>query len=147
MRQFVLEQVLRSCLYYFQRKKLIVAYQVLLTNQNEDKNCWIFSQVCKRARVSDFKVNMQICHIYSKVARNLKTINKKQDKNDQKVFRDRNFIQRNSKFDVRSKKHTNFLHVQNPHNTAIVYFISRPVNCAALHLKFWKLFELTQIFC
>ena len=57
----------------------------------------------KRARVSDFKVNMQICRVYSKIARNLETINKKQDKNDQKVFRDKNFIQRNAEFVIRSK--------------------------------------------
>ena len=103
--------------------------------------------MCKRARVSDFKVNMQISdfkvnmqisQVYSKIARYLTTIKKKQDNIDKKGFRDKNFIQRNAKFDVRSKKRTNFLRVRNPHNTAVtvVYFISRPENCAALLLKF-----------
>ena len=49
----------------------------------------IFSCVCKHARVSDVKVNMQICQACSKNARNLKTIDKKQDKTDQKVFGDK----------------------------------------------------------
>ena len=123
---------------------MIVAYQVLLISQNDDKCRWIFSHVCKRARVSYFKVNMQICQVYSKIARYLKTIKKKQDNIDKKGFRDKNFIQRNAKFDVRSKKRTNFLRVWNPPNTAVVYFISQPENCAPLRLKFWKLFQSTQ---
>ena len=90
------------------------------------------------AVVSDFKVNMQTCQVYLKIARYLKTINKKQDKYDQKVFRDKNFIQRSS---VRSEKRTNFLRVRNQRNrifhaSAVVYLISRPENCAALRLKF-----------
>ena len=124
---------------------MTVAYQVLLISQSDDKNRWIFSHVCKRARVSDFKVNMQICQVHWKIARYLTTMKKKQDNIDKKGFRDKNFIQRNAKFDVRSKKRTNFLRVRNPHNTAVVYFISRPEKiCAALRLKFWKLFQSTE---
>ena len=62
--------------------------------------------VCKRARVSrgsDFKVNMQICWVHGKIARYLKTMNKKKEKNDQQVFGDENFIQVSDKFAVRSK--------------------------------------------
>ena len=59
---------------------------------------------------------------------------KKQAKNDQKVFRDKNFIQRNAKFAVRSEKRTSFLRVRNPryiifHASAVVDLISRPENC------------------
>ena len=86
---------------------------------------------------------MEIFQVYSKIVRYLKTINKKQDKNDQKVFRDKNLnIQRNAKFAVRSKKRTNFLRIRNPRNrifhaaSVVVYLISRPENYAALRLKF-----------
>ena len=37
-------------------------------------------------------MNMQICRVYGKIARYLKTTNKKQKKNDQQVFGDENFI-------------------------------------------------------
>ena len=63
----------------------------------------------KRARVSDFKVNMQICRVDGKIARYLKTMNKKQEKNDQQVFGDENFIEGSDKFAVRSKIRMNFL--------------------------------------
>ena len=46
--------------------------------------------------------------------------------NEQKVYRDNNFIQRNAKFGVRSKKRANFLRVRKPRNiifhaSAVVY--------------------------
>ena len=52
------------------------------------------------------------CRVYGKTARYLKTINKKQQKNDQQ-----NFIQGSDKFAVRSKIRMNFLRVRSPHNT------------------------------
>ena len=73
--------------------------------------------MCKRASLSDFKVNMQICQFHEKIARYFKTMNKKQEKNDQQVFGDKNFIQRSDKFAIRSKIRTNFLRVLSPRNT------------------------------
>lgn len=88
---------------------------------------------------------MQICEIYSKITHYSKTINEKQDKNDQKVFREKKIIQRNAKVAVRSKKSLDFLRVQNPHNRifhalAIVYLISRPEN-------YESYLNLLKIFC
>ena len=48
---------------------------------------------------------------------------KKQAKNDQNVFQDKNFIQRNAKFAVRSEKRTNFLRLRNPRNIIFQSFI------------------------
>ena len=99
-------------------------------------------------RVSDFKALCKFVRFTQKSLATWKQY-KKQAKNDQNVFRDKNFIQRNAKFAVRSEKRTNFMRVRNPRNvifhaSAVVYLISRPENCAALRLKFWKLFELIQ---
>ena len=41
-----------------------------------------------------------------------KTMNKRQDKNDQEIFRDQIFIKRIVNFLLRSEKRTNFLQVQ-----------------------------------
>ena len=60
---------------------------------------------------------MQICPVHGKIARYLKTMNKKQEKNDQQVFGNENFIQRSDQFAVRRKIRTNFLRVPSPRNT------------------------------
>ena len=90
---------------------------------------------------------MQICQVYSKIARYLKTINKKLPK---WFSRQKLDSKTDAKYVVRSKKTTNFLRVRNPRNIifhpSVVYLISRPENCAALPLQFWKLFELKKIF-
>ena len=52
------------------------------------------------------------CRVHGKIARYLKTMNKKQQKNDQQ-----NFIQGSDKFAVRSKIRINFLRVRSPRNT------------------------------
>ena len=52
------------------------------------------------------------CRVHEKIARYLKTMNKKQAKNDQQ-----NFIQGSDKFAVRSKIRMNFLRVRSPRNT------------------------------
>ena len=98
--------------------------------------------MCKHTCVSDFKVNMQICWVHGKIARYLKTMNKKQEKNDQQVFGDENFIQGSDKFAVRSKIRMNFLRVRSPrHPSAIIQFPPRTENCTALHLKFQEFFN------
>ena len=52
------------------------------------------------------------CLVHGKIARYLKTMNKKQEKNDQQ-----NFIQGSDKFAVRSKIRMNFLRVRSSRNT------------------------------
>ena len=52
------------------------------------------------------------CRVHGKITRYLKTMNKKQEKSDQK-----NFIQGSDKFAVRSKIRMNFLRVRSPRNT------------------------------
>ena len=52
------------------------------------------------------------CRVHGKIARYLKTMNKKQEKNDQQ-----NFIQGSDEFAVRSKIRMNFLRVRSPRNT------------------------------
>ena len=57
-----------------------------------------------------FKIGF--CRAHGKIARYLKTMNKKQEKNDQQ-----NFIKGSDKFVVRSKIRMNFLRVRSPCNT------------------------------
>ena len=52
------------------------------------------------------------CRVHRKIARYLKTMNKKQEKNDQQ-----NFIQGSDKFAVTSKIRMNFLRVRSPRTT------------------------------
>ena len=53
-----------------------------------------------------------LCRVHGKIFRYLKTMNKKQEKNDQQ-----NFIQGSDKFAIRSKIRMNFLRVRSPRNT------------------------------
>ena len=82
-----------------------------------------FFRTCAKALA--YRISKSICKFVRFTQKSLATcyqaINKKQDKNDQKVFRDINFIQRNAKFYVRSKKRTNILRVRNPRNTAVMF--------------------------
>ena len=77
----------------------------------------LFIQNISRAlkNVQNFLIGF--CRVHGKIARysNLKTMNKKQQKNDQQVFGDEHlidFIQGSDKFAVRSKIRMNFLRVR-----------------------------------
>ena len=71
----------------------------------EFNNCFI---IHSRYFQSSKNISLQklfligFCRVHGKIARYLKTMNKKQEKNDQQVFGDENFIQGSDKFAVRS---------------------------------------------
>ena len=73
----------------------------------------LFIQNISRAlKIYNFFLTAGFCRVHGKIARYLKTMNKKQEKNDQQ-----NFIQGSEKFAVRSKIRINFLRVRSPRNT------------------------------
>ena len=70
-----------------------------------------YFQSCKNISLHNFLIGF--CRVHGKIARYLKTMNKKQEKlSDQQ-----NFIQGSDKFAVRSKIRMNFLRVRSPRNT------------------------------
>ena len=75
----------------------------------------LFIQNISRALKNVQHFLIGFCRVHGKIARYLKTMNKKQQKNDQQVFGDENFInfiQGSDKFAVRSKIRMNFLRVR-----------------------------------
>ena len=84
------------------------------------------------------------CRVHGKIARYLKTMNKKQEKNDQQ-----NFIQGSDKFAVRSQIRMNFsVACTEPTQYNLASFGRNSIsstnrNCTALRLKFQELFKLT----
>ena len=79
----------------------------------EFNNCFIIhSKYFQSSKNIQFFLIAGFCRVHGKIARYLKTMNKKQEKNDQE-----NFIQGSDKFAVRSKIRMNFLRVRSPRNT------------------------------
>ena len=79
----------------------------------EFNNCFIIhSKYFQSTKNIQFFLIAGFCRVHGKIARYLKTMNKKQEKNDQQ-----NFIQGIDKFAVRSKIRMNFLRVRSPLNT------------------------------
>ena len=79
----------------------------------EFNNCFIIhSKYFQSSKNIQFFLIAGFCRVHGKIARYLKTMNKKQEKNDQQ-----NFIQGSDKFAVRSKIRMNFLRVRSPRNT------------------------------
>ena len=78
-------------------------------------NCFIihskYFQSSKNISLTNFFL-IGFCWVHRKIARYLKTMNKKQEKNDQQ-----NFIQGSDKFAVTSKIRMNFLRVRSPRTT------------------------------
>ena len=79
----------------------------------EFNNCFIIhSKYFQSTKNIQIFFLIGFCRVHGKIARYLKTMNKKQEKNDQQ-----NFIQGSDKFAVRSKIRMNFLRVWSPRNT------------------------------
>ena len=72
----------------------------------------IHSKYFQSSKNIQFFFLIGLCRVHGKIARYLKTMNKKQEKNDQQ-----NFIQGGDKFAVISKIRRNFLRVRSPRNT------------------------------
>ena len=78
----------------------------------EFNNCFVIhSKYFQNSKNIQFFL-IGFCRVHGKIARYLKTMNKKQEKTDQQ-----NFIQGSEKFAVRSKIRMNFLRVRSPLNT------------------------------
>ena len=79
----------------------------------EFNNCFIiYSKYFQSSKNIQIYFLIGFCRVHGKIARYLKTMNKKLEKYDQQ-----NFIQGSDKFAIRSKIRMNFLRVLSPRNT------------------------------